>query len=125
MGLKWDIEKFTGDNDFGLWKVKMEAMLIQQKCVKALKGEGTLPVTSRDDRDGGQGQECHCLVPQGYCFERSSEGTNRDINVVKVRVFVHDKVFGSSVIPKATTFLIQDGGVKGHHRATCGVQQNP
>jgi len=42
---KWDIEKFTGDKDFGLWKVKMEAVLIQQKCEKALKGEGALPVT--------------------------------------------------------------------------------
>jgi hypothetical protein len=45
MGSKWDIEKFTGDNDFRLWKVKMEAVLIQQKCEKALKGEGSLPVT--------------------------------------------------------------------------------
>jgi len=45
MGSKWDIEKFTGDNDFGLPKVKMEAVLIQQKCEKALKGEGVLPVT--------------------------------------------------------------------------------
>jgi len=45
MGSKWDIEKFTRDNDFGLWKVKMEAVLIQQKCEKALKGEGALSVT--------------------------------------------------------------------------------
>jgi len=45
MGSKWDIEKFTGDNDFGLWKVKMEAVLIQQKCEKTLNGEGVLPVS--------------------------------------------------------------------------------
>ena len=45
MGSMWDIEKFTGDNDFGLWKVKMEAVLIQQKCEKTLKGEGALSVT--------------------------------------------------------------------------------
>jgi len=45
MGSKWDIEKFTRDNDFGLWKVKMEAVLIHQKCKKALKGEGVLSVT--------------------------------------------------------------------------------
>jgi len=45
MGSKWDIEKFTGDDDFGLWKVKMEAVSIQQKCEKTLKGEGALPVT--------------------------------------------------------------------------------
>jgi len=45
MGSKWDIEKFTRSNDFGLWKVKMEAVLIQQKCAQELKGEGALPVT--------------------------------------------------------------------------------
>jgi len=45
MGSKWDIEKFIEDNDFGLWKVNMEAVLIQQKCEKALKGEGALLVT--------------------------------------------------------------------------------
>jgi len=45
--------------------------------------------------------------------------------MVKVKVFLHDKVFGSSAIPKATTLLIQDGGVKGHHGATYRVQQNP
>jgi len=39
MGSKWDIEKFTGSNNFGLWKVNMRAILIQQKCVEALKGE--------------------------------------------------------------------------------------
>jgi len=33
------------ENNFGLWKVKMEAVLIQQSCEKALKGESVLPVT--------------------------------------------------------------------------------
>ena len=64
-------------------------------------------------------------MPRGKSLERWSEGTNRGIDVVKVGVFVYDKVFGSSTIPKATTLLIQDGGVKGHHGATYGVQQNP
>jgi hypothetical protein len=45
MGSMWDIEQFTGDNDFGLLKVKMEAVLIHQKCKKALKDEGALPIT--------------------------------------------------------------------------------
>ncbi|WJX37973.1 E3 ubiquitin-protein ligase upl4 [Trifolium repens] len=39
MGSKFDIEKFTSSNDFGLWKVKMRAVLVQNKCVEALKGE--------------------------------------------------------------------------------------
>lgn len=39
MVLKWDIKKFFGDNDFELWKIKMQEMLTQKKCVQALKGE--------------------------------------------------------------------------------------
>jgi len=46
---KWDIEKFSGDNGFGLWKVKMEAVLIQQKCEKALKGEGAIVLCLGDN----------------------------------------------------------------------------
>jgi len=45
LGSKWDIEKFTGGNDFRLWKVKMELDLTQQKCVEALKGEAAMPTT--------------------------------------------------------------------------------
>ena len=36
---KYDIEKFLGENDFGLWRIKMEAILIQHGCAEALKGE--------------------------------------------------------------------------------------
>ncbi|KAK2397311.1 alpha carbonic anhydrase [Trifolium repens] len=43
MGSKFDIEKFTGYNDYGLWKVKMRAVLIQNKCVEALKGGTQMP----------------------------------------------------------------------------------
>jgi hypothetical protein len=32
MGLKGDIERFTGSNDYELWKVKMRTILIQNKC---------------------------------------------------------------------------------------------
>ncbi|MCI69775.1 CC-NBS-LRR resistance protein, partial [Trifolium medium] len=43
-GSKWDIEKFTGSNDFGLWKV-MKAVLIKNKCVEELKGEAQMPAS--------------------------------------------------------------------------------
>jgi hypothetical protein len=42
MGSKWDIEKFTRSNDSELWKVKMREVLIQNKCVEALKGEAQM-----------------------------------------------------------------------------------
>ena len=45
MATKFDLEKFTGSNDFKLWKMKMEAILIQQGCDKALKGESNMPLT--------------------------------------------------------------------------------
>jgi hypothetical protein len=43
MGSKWDIKKFTRENDFGLWKVKLKAILVQQKCKDALLGEANMP----------------------------------------------------------------------------------
>lgn len=45
MGTNWDINKFIGDNDLGLWKVKMKDVLIQQKFAEALKDEVALPAT--------------------------------------------------------------------------------
>ncbi|GJX88248.1 hypothetical protein Tco_0340262 [Tanacetum coccineum] len=37
---RFDIEKFDGKNDFGLWKIKMYALMVQQGCDAALE---TLP----------------------------------------------------------------------------------
>ena len=45
MATKFNIEKFSGSNDFGLWKIKMEAILIQQGCDEALKGESNMSPT--------------------------------------------------------------------------------
>ncbi|GJV65576.1 hypothetical protein Tco_1476404, partial [Tanacetum coccineum] len=36
-GAKFDIEKFDGTSDFGLWKIKMRALLIQHGCEAALE----------------------------------------------------------------------------------------
>lgn len=32
---KYEVEKFTGQNDFGLWKLKMKALLVQQDLLEA------------------------------------------------------------------------------------------
>nr|CAN60557.1 hypothetical protein VITISV_035871 [Vitis vinifera] len=42
---KFDIEKFSGKSDFGLWRVKMKALLVQQGLQDALKGEKDIPKT--------------------------------------------------------------------------------
>ncbi|RVW57769.1 Retrovirus-related Pol polyprotein from transposon TNT 1-94 [Vitis vinifera] len=41
---KFEVEKFNGSNDFTLWKLKMKALLVQQKCAQAIEGEEALPV---------------------------------------------------------------------------------
>ena len=47
MASRFEAEKFTGKNDFGLWRMKMRAMFIQQGLSAALEGEkvgdGTAP----------------------------------------------------------------------------------
>ena len=40
---KYNIEKFTGKNDFALWKMKMRASLVKQGLEEALEGENKLP----------------------------------------------------------------------------------
>ena len=42
MVAKFDIEKFDGNNDFGLWRLKMHALLVQNGLHKALMGKNTL-----------------------------------------------------------------------------------
>ena len=39
---KYDIEKFSGKNDFGLWRIKMRAILVQRGLVATLRGESGL-----------------------------------------------------------------------------------
>ena len=36
MGSKAHLEKFTGQNDFNIWKIKMEALLIAQGLGEAI-----------------------------------------------------------------------------------------
>jgi len=45
MDSKWDIEKFIISIDFGFWKVKMQSVSTQQKCVEALKDEAVMSAT--------------------------------------------------------------------------------
>ena len=43
MSSKVDFEKFNGSNDFSLWKIKMQAILVQQNLILALDGVDALP----------------------------------------------------------------------------------
>ena len=43
---KVDLKKFNGKNDFNMWKVKMEAVLITHGL-----GDALLPVTKKEGKD--------------------------------------------------------------------------
>ena len=46
---KFEIEKFDSKGDFGMWRKKMKAILVQQKVAKALGGEQGMPSTMTDE----------------------------------------------------------------------------
>lgn len=50
---RFDIEKFSGSNYFGLWRIKMQAILVYHGLADALKGEAALPNTlpEKDKKD--------------------------------------------------------------------------
>ncbi|KAI5425100.1 hypothetical protein KIW84_031050 [Lathyrus oleraceus] len=62
----------------------MQEILIQQKCKEALKGEAMMSVSIRQadiDREDGQDQEYHYLVPQDNMLrEFAREKTMEDIS---------------------------------------------
>ena len=43
--MKAEVEKFDGKNDFGLWRIKMEAHLGNLGLDEALSGESKMPET--------------------------------------------------------------------------------
>lgn len=46
--MKFDVEKFDGKNDCGLWRIKMKAILTQQGLVDALKGDEAMMGDSKE-----------------------------------------------------------------------------
>ena len=49
--MKFEIEKFNGNNDFDLWHLKMHILLVQNGLQKALKGKNTLPEKLSDEEN--------------------------------------------------------------------------
>ncbi|GKB52863.1 hypothetical protein Tco_0903616 [Tanacetum coccineum] len=49
MGTKFNIEKFDGKNDFGLWHVRMKALLEQQGLAAALEELPTATIATYDN----------------------------------------------------------------------------
>nr|GEU60322.1 putative reverse transcriptase domain-containing protein [Tanacetum cinerariifolium] len=58
-GAKFDIEKFDGTGDFGLWRVKMRALLIQHGCEAALE---VLPANMEAQTTAELNKKAHSAV---------------------------------------------------------------
>ncbi|GJR85812.1 retrovirus-related pol polyprotein from transposon TNT 1-94 [Tanacetum coccineum] len=59
MGAKFDIEKFDGTGDFGLWRIKMRALLIQHGCEAALE---VLPADMEAEAKAELNKKAHSAV---------------------------------------------------------------
>lgn len=57
--MKLDVEKFTGKNDFSLWKIKMRALLIQLGLVDALKPDIESTSSSNQEKKNEILQKAH------------------------------------------------------------------
>nr|GEY22899.1 retrovirus-related Pol polyprotein from transposon TNT 1-94 [Tanacetum cinerariifolium] len=58
-GANFDIKKFDGTGDFGLWRVKMRALLIQHRCEAALE---VLPDDMEAQAKVELNKKAHCAV---------------------------------------------------------------
>lgn len=50
MTTKFEAEKFTGSNDFGLWKMNIKVVLVKKGLTAALEGEDKLPNTIKVEK---------------------------------------------------------------------------
>ena len=50
MSGKYEIEKFNRKINFGLWQVKMRAILVGKQCVKALLGKEKKPASLTNEQ---------------------------------------------------------------------------
>ncbi|GKB62815.1 hypothetical protein Tco_0919001, partial [Tanacetum coccineum] len=58
-GAKFDIKKFDRTGDFGLWRMKMRALLIQHGCEVALE---VLPANMKDEAKAELNKNAHSAV---------------------------------------------------------------
>nr|KYP53379.1 Retrovirus-related Pol polyprotein from transposon TNT 1-94 [Cajanus cajan] len=59
---KYEVEKFTGQNDFGLWRLKMRALLVHQGLVDALAGEAKAENATVDEERKKMQEKAHSAI---------------------------------------------------------------
>ncbi|XP_057791331.1 uncharacterized protein LOC131008473 [Salvia miltiorrhiza] len=85
MAVWFDVEKFSGKNDFGLWRIKMKAMLIQQGLAGALNAD-----SEKKDPDAKIDQQMRKMMEKAhstiilYLTDKVFREVSRESNVVGV-----------------------------------------
>ena len=59
---KYKIVKFNRKDDFNLWLVKMHALLVHQRLLKALQGREALQATLLNDKQQDLLEQAHSVI---------------------------------------------------------------
>ncbi|KAL8537666.1 hypothetical protein ACS0TY_012700 [Phlomoides rotata] len=60
---RFDIEKFSGKTDFGLWRIKMKALLVHQGLADALKDDSSSAAVER----AKMMEKAHSAIVESRC----------------------------------------------------------
>ena len=118
-GAKFEIEKFTGQNDFGLWKVKMKVILMQQGAWKILKDGKPLSIENLQERETAEMEELEYKAYSTlllYINESSAGGTEgggRARCVEEIRNPICYKIHHQSTPLEEQATGLQDYRIKG------------
>ena len=116
---KWKIEKFSGQN-FGLWKVQLESLLIKQDLQPALlgktKGKGSLSDEDWEKLDLEARATIFVALSSNVLFNISAEKTTKEL-VDKLSSLYEipsasNKVF---IMKKLYNLKMKEGGVMSNH----------
>jgi hypothetical protein len=76
---KFEVEKFSGKNNFELWNLKMRDLLVQQGLQKALAGKTKKPMTMKneewEDMDAKSLSTIHLCLADDVLFNIVGEDT--------------------------------------------------
>ncbi|GJR92044.1 hypothetical protein Tco_0216055 [Tanacetum coccineum] len=109
-GAKFDIEKFDGTGDFGLWRIKMHALLIQHGCEAALE---VVPIDMEAQMKAELNKKAHsavilCLgnkVPREVTGETTAAGVWSKLKTLYMTKSLANKLY----LKKLYTFYLPAG----------------
>jgi cell division cycle protein 20 (cofactor of APC complex) len=60
--VKFDVDKFNGNNDYNMWCLKLCTLLVQQSFFKALKNVDNLPKEMNDEEKEDLIRRAHSVI---------------------------------------------------------------